>query len=165
MKEPRFQLESQPTPLSRMNQNSNSTTYSTQYLIRNKKRTQHMTWNRTKNNLITHCIPFSGSTNLTLQSVDIFLQRKCCNYNRPASIRFLLRNDSSTSLNVFFTSFWSNAVVLYILKTRSTRCGAVLWKYSSSNFFFTNLSMKFHCFDQFGTISTDYRKREDDIQE
>lgn len=61
------------------------------------------------------------------------------NYNKPASRRFLLLRVSSTNLNVFFTSFWSSAVVLYILKTRSTRSGAVHWKYNSSNFFFTNL--------------------------
>lgn len=60
-------------------------------------------------------------------------------HNNPASKRFLRLKVSSTSLKVFFTSFWSRAVVLYILNTRSTRSGPVLWKYNSSNFFFTNL--------------------------
>lgn len=63
-------------------------------------------------------------------------------HNNPASNRFLRLKDSSTSLKVFFTSFWSRAVVLYILNTRSTLSGAVLWKYISSNFFFTNLNRK-----------------------
>lgn len=60
-------------------------------------------------------------------------------HNKPASERCLLLKVSSTSLNVFLTSFWSSAVVLYILNTLSTRSGALLWKYNSSNFFLTNL--------------------------
>jgi len=71
--------------------------------------------------------------------MNILFKANASIHNKPASKRFLRLKVSSTSLKVFFTSFWSSAVVLYILNTRSTRSGVVLWKYNSSNFFFTNL--------------------------
>ena len=70
--------------------------------------------------------------------MSILFEANSSSHSKPASKRFLRRKVSSTSLKVFFTSFWSSAVVLYILNTRPTRSGVVLWKYNSSNFVFTN---------------------------